>query len=127
MQRGIVVGCPGAGKSTFARRLHAHTGLLLHDLDLLCHRPNRTKVFRQEFDAALSGRPCHRMLDPLATTSARWRCAYRPATRYSSLAIRCSSVWPVHRNTLAKSEKICPESRQAAPRSSNSGSKIPKN
>lgn len=54
MQRVIVIGCPGAGKSTFARRLQAHTGLPLHYLDLLWHRPDRTNVSRQEFDAALS-------------------------------------------------------------------------
>ena len=54
MQRAIVIGCPGAGKSTFARKLRAHTGLPLYYLDMLWHRPDRTNVSRQAFDAALS-------------------------------------------------------------------------
>lgn len=54
MQRVIVIGCPGAGKSTFARKLRAHTGLPLYYLDMLWHRPDRTNVSRQAFDAALS-------------------------------------------------------------------------
>ena len=54
MQRAIVIGCPGAGKSTFARKLRAHTGLPLYYLDMLWHCPDRTNVSRQAFDAALS-------------------------------------------------------------------------
>ena len=54
MQRVIVIGCPGAGKSTFARKLRARTGLPLYYLDMLWHRPDRTNVSRQAFDAALS-------------------------------------------------------------------------
>ncbi len=54
MQRAIVIGCPGAGKSTFARKLRARTGLPLYYLDMLWHRPDRTNVSRQAFDAALS-------------------------------------------------------------------------
>ena len=33
----IVIGCPGAGKSTFARRLRDETGLPLYYLDLLVY------------------------------------------------------------------------------------------
>ena len=53
MQKAIVIGCPGGGKSTFARRLHTLSGLPLHHLDTIWHKPDRTTVSRTEFDAAL--------------------------------------------------------------------------
>ncbi len=54
MQKVIVIGCPGSGKSCFARALHARTGLPLYHLDMLWHRPDRTNVGREAFDAQLS-------------------------------------------------------------------------
>lgn len=53
MQKVIVIGCPGAGKSTFARQLREVTGLPLYYLDMLWHRPDRTNLPREEFDARL--------------------------------------------------------------------------
>lgn len=53
MRRVLVIGCPGAGKSTFARQLRGATGLPLHYLDMLWHKPDRTTVSREEFDAHL--------------------------------------------------------------------------
>lgn len=53
MRRVLVIGCPGAGKSTFARRLRDATGLPLHYLDMLWHNPDRTTVTRAEFDERL--------------------------------------------------------------------------
>lgn len=53
MRKVLVIGCPGGGKSTFSRFLGERTGLPLHHLDLLWHRPDRTNVPREEFDAAL--------------------------------------------------------------------------
>lgn len=53
MKRVLVIGCPGGGKSTFARRLRDVSGLPLHYLDLLWHRPDRTTVSRETFDAGL--------------------------------------------------------------------------
>ena len=53
MQKVIVIGCPGAGKSTFARQLREVTGLPLYYLDMLWHRPDRTNPPREEFDARL--------------------------------------------------------------------------
>ena len=53
MRNVLVIGCPGAGKSTFARRLGERTGLPVCHLDLLWHRPDRTTVPREDFDAAL--------------------------------------------------------------------------
>lgn len=53
MKKVIVIGSPGAGKSTFARRLRDKTGLPLHYLDMLWHKPDRTTVSKEEFDAQL--------------------------------------------------------------------------
>ena len=53
MRKILVIGCPGAGKSTFARFLGERTCLPVCHLDLLWHRPDRTTVSREEFDAAL--------------------------------------------------------------------------
>lgn len=53
MEKIIVIGSPGAGKSTFARGLHRILGLPLYHLDLLWHRPDRTNVTPEEFDAKL--------------------------------------------------------------------------
>lgn len=53
MQKLIVIGCPGAGKSTFARQLRDRLGLPLHYLDLIWHRPDQTTVTREEFDTRL--------------------------------------------------------------------------
>ena len=50
MKRIIVIGSPGAGKSTFARKLKEKTGLPLYYLDMIFHRPDRTTVAREEFD-----------------------------------------------------------------------------
>jgi len=53
MRRALVIGCPGAGKSTFARRLRDATGLPLHYLDQLFWRADRTHLDRDEFDTRL--------------------------------------------------------------------------
>lgn len=53
MEKVIVIGSPGAGKSTFARALRDRTGLPLYYLDMLWHRADRTNVSREEFDRGL--------------------------------------------------------------------------
>ncbi|MCM1024526.1 MAG: hypothetical protein NC395_10775 [Prevotella sp.] len=50
----IVIGSPGAGKSTFSRRLRDITGLPLYYLDMINHKPDRTTVTREEFDSRLN-------------------------------------------------------------------------
>ena len=52
-RRMIVIGCPGAGKSTFARGLRDITGLPLYYLDQIWHRADQTNVTREAFDRAL--------------------------------------------------------------------------
>lgn len=53
MKRVAVIGCPGSGKSTFARALHEKTGLPLFHLDNIWWKPDRTHIARETFDAAL--------------------------------------------------------------------------
>ncbi len=53
MKKIIIIGCPGAGKSTFARRLHDKTGIALFYLDMIWHKADKTNVSREEFDAKL--------------------------------------------------------------------------
>ena len=50
----IVIGSPGAGKSTFARKLRDKTGLPLYCLDMIWHKPDKTNITREEFDIRLS-------------------------------------------------------------------------
>ena len=54
MQRALVIGCPGAGKSTFARALREATGLPLYYLDQIWHRPDGTHIDRAAFAAQLA-------------------------------------------------------------------------
>ena len=53
MEKVIVIGCSGAGKSTFARQLRDRTGLPLYYLDQIHHRPDRTTITSEEFDVRL--------------------------------------------------------------------------
>lgn len=49
----LLIGCGGSGKSTFARRLGAATGLPVVHLDHLFWKPGWQESSREEFDAAL--------------------------------------------------------------------------
>ena len=53
MKRVLVIGCPGSGKSTFARRLSEMTGFPLVYLDMLFHKADRTTCSKEEFDEQL--------------------------------------------------------------------------
>lgn len=53
MKRILVIGCPGAGKSTFSRKLADKTKLPLYHLDMIWHKSDKTTVTREEFDKAL--------------------------------------------------------------------------
>ena len=49
----LILGCPGAGKSTFARKLRDKTGLPLFYLDMIKHKLDRTTITSDEFDKKL--------------------------------------------------------------------------
>ena len=53
MKKVIVIGCPGAGKTTFSEKLRDKTGLPLFHLDAIWHKPDRTHISRDEFDMRL--------------------------------------------------------------------------
>lgn len=54
MKKVLVIGCPGAGKSTFAHKLSEKTGLPLYYLDMIWHKADRTTISTEEFDTAIS-------------------------------------------------------------------------
>ncbi len=53
MKKVIVIGSPGAGKSTFSRALQAITGLPLFYLDMLFWKADKTTIPREEFHKRL--------------------------------------------------------------------------
>ena len=54
MKKVIVIGCPGSGKTTFAKKLNEKINLPLFHLDAIWHRPDKTHISREEFDVRLS-------------------------------------------------------------------------
>ena len=58
MKKIIVIGCPGSGKSTFARALHETTGIPLYHLDMMYWNADKTTVekslFRKKLSAVLA-------------------------------------------------------------------------
>lgn len=55
MEKVLVIGCPGSGKSTFARELNKITGIPLFYLDMIWHKPDKTTCSRESFDQRLGG------------------------------------------------------------------------
>lgn len=49
----MIIGSPGAGKSTFARKLRDATGIPLYYLDMIWHKPDQTNISEEEFDRRL--------------------------------------------------------------------------
>lgn len=54
MKKIIIIGCPGAGKSTFARTLRDKTGLPLFYLDMLWHKKDKSNITAEKFDCKLN-------------------------------------------------------------------------
>lgn len=54
MNKIIVIGCSGSGKSTFARKLSALLNLPLYYLDMIWHKPDKTTITQKEFDIKLN-------------------------------------------------------------------------
>lgn len=55
MKKVIIIGCPGSGKSTFARTLQKKTGLPLFYLDMLKWNSDKTTVSKEIFLDRLNG------------------------------------------------------------------------
>ena len=55
MNKIIVIGCPGSGKTTFAKKLEKLTRIPLYHLDSIWHKPDKTNISREEFDERLGG------------------------------------------------------------------------
>ena len=49
MRKVIVIGCPGSGKSTFARALHKKTSIPLYHLDMMYWNADKTTVEKSVF------------------------------------------------------------------------------
>lgn len=49
MDRVIVIGCPGSGKSTFSKNLHNATGMPLYHLDMMYWHDDKTRVPKEVF------------------------------------------------------------------------------
>lgn len=54
MNKIIVIGCPGSGKSTFAGKLKEIKDIPLYHLDLIWNNPDKTTITRDEFDMELT-------------------------------------------------------------------------
>jgi len=54
MDKIIVIGCPGSGKSTFAKELKAIYNIPLYHLDLIWNKPDKTTITREDFDGKLN-------------------------------------------------------------------------
>ena len=54
MKKVIVIGCPGAGKTTFSEKLSKKTGIPLYYLDAIWHKPDRTHISVEEFGERLA-------------------------------------------------------------------------
>lgn len=53
MNKIIIIGCPGSGKSTFAKELKKLIDLPIYHLDLIWNKPDKTTLTREEFDKIL--------------------------------------------------------------------------
>lgn len=54
MNKAIIIGCPGSGKTTFAEKLQKCIGLPLYYLDAIWHKPDKTHIPREEFDQRIA-------------------------------------------------------------------------
>ena len=49
MKKIVIIGCPGSGKSTFAKALHKNTNIPLYHLDMMYWNEDKTTVERSVF------------------------------------------------------------------------------
>lgn len=55
MNKIIVIGCPGSGKSYFSKKLKDILDMPIYHLDLIWNKPDKTTISREEFDKILNG------------------------------------------------------------------------
>ena len=62
MKKVLILGCPGAGKSTFARKLRDKTGLPLYYLDMIWHKPEEAiaQIKEKEYALRFKGKTAER-------------------------------------------------------------------
>lgn len=53
MKKIMIIGCPGSGKTTFAKKLQEKLNIPLFHLDAIWHKPDKTHIAREEFDERL--------------------------------------------------------------------------
>ena len=53
MNKIIVIGCPGAGKSVFSQKLSSVTSLPLYHIDMLYHKKDGTHITKEELENKL--------------------------------------------------------------------------
>lgn len=53
MLKVIIVGCPGSGKSTFAKKLSNAINITLYHLDIIKWKEDKTTISKEEFDEKL--------------------------------------------------------------------------
>ena len=121
MERVLVIGCPGAGKSTFARALQGATGLPLYYLDQLFHLPDGSHVSQADFDEGLAAI----LKAPRWIIDGNYQRTLAPvwpgATRFFFWIIPCPSAWLGRPPALGKPGRICPGSNEPSIRHSASG------
>ena len=54
MNKIIVIGSPGSGKSTFSKKLSSILNIPLYHLDLIWHKEDKTNISKEEFDNILN-------------------------------------------------------------------------
>ena len=81
MKRVLVIGCPGSGKSTFARALAARTNLPLCHLDMLFWNADKTTasrdIFRERLSSVLAGEEW--IIDGNYLSTMEWRLSFADA------------------------------------------------
>lgn len=122
MKKVIVIGSPGAGKSTFSRKLRAVTGLPLYHLDMIWHKPDRTNISREELVQEQKKIMENRswIIDKIIL--APWNCVWKIAIPSFSWITLWKSVLQEPKPVSAPNGKIFPGWKQNLMKNSVNGS-----
>ena len=124
MEKALIIGCPGAGKSRFARALHQVSGLPLYHLDLIWHLPDRTHLSRQAFDESWGRFYKRNSGSSTGTTCAPLSVGWPPVIPSFCWIFPSSSALQVRHPASAKSGRTCRGWRPSLMRSFAGGSWI---